>query len=70
MAGHWRVMGMPRVHPQSSDILEAGMTFNIEPAIYLDGVGRMRHCDVVACTHNGAEVFTGILARKGSPANE
>ena len=34
------------------------MTFNIEPAIYLEGVGGMRHCDVVACTHDGAEVLT------------
>lgn len=49
---------LPRVHPKSTDILEAGMTFNIEPAIYLDGVGGMRHCDVVACTHDGAEVLT------------
>ena len=49
---------LPRVHPQSSDILEAGMTFNIEPAIYREGVGGMRHCDVVVCTHDGAEVLT------------
>lgn len=25
-------------HPKSRDVLEAGMTFNIEPAIYVDGV--------------------------------
>lgn len=44
--------------PIKSDVLEGGMTFNIEPAIYLNGVGDMRHCDVVACTHDGAEVLT------------
>ena len=49
---------LPRVHPESSDILDTGMTFNIEPAIYLDGVGGMRHCDVVACTEEGVEVLT------------
>ena len=49
---------LPRVHPESSDILEAGMTFNIEPAIYLEKIGGMRHCDVVACTDNGVEVLT------------
>jgi Xaa-Pro dipeptidase len=49
---------LPRIHPESSDILEAGMTFNIEPAIYLEDVGGMRHCDVVACTLDGVEVLT------------
>jgi Xaa-Pro aminopeptidase len=49
---------LPRIHPQSPDILAGGMTFNIEPAIYIDGVGGMRHCDVVACTESGAEVLT------------
>jgi Xaa-Pro aminopeptidase len=49
---------LPRIHPQSPDVLMAGSTFNIEPAIYVDGVGGMRHCDVVACTESGAEVLT------------
>jgi len=49
---------LPRLHPKSPDVLEAGMTFNIEPAIYIEGKGGMRHCDVVACTANGAEVLT------------
>jgi Xaa-Pro aminopeptidase len=51
---------LPRIHPRSPDILEAGMTFNIEPAIYIDGVEGMRHCDVVACTGSGAEVLTNF----------
>ncbi len=49
---------IPRVHPESTDILETGMTFNIEPAIYIDGYGGMRHCDVVVVTNQGAEVLT------------
>lgn len=49
---------LPRMHPQSSDVLEAGMTFNVEPAIYLDGIGGLRHCDVVLCTEKGAKVLT------------
>jgi Xaa-Pro aminopeptidase len=34
------------------------MTFNVEPAIYFDGYGGMRHCDVVAVTSTGVEVMT------------
>lgn len=49
---------LPRIHPKSPDVLEAGMTFNIEPAIYIEGVGGMRHCDVIVCTPTGAEVLT------------
>ena len=49
---------LPRLHPQSPDNLAAGMTFNVEPAIYLEGIGGMRHCDVVACTSTGAEVLS------------
>jgi Xaa-Pro aminopeptidase len=29
----------PRIHPASQDVLEEGMTFNIEPAIYIEGIG-------------------------------
>lgn len=49
---------IPRIHPQSPDVLAAGMTFNIEPAIYFEGYGGMRHCDMVAVTDTGAEVLT------------
>lgn len=49
---------LPRIHPQSPDFLELGMTFNIEPAAYVDGYGGMRHCDVVAVTSDGVEVLT------------
>ncbi len=51
---------LPRIHPQSTDVLSVGMTFNIEPAIYLEGYGGMRHCDVVGITNRGTEVFTNF----------
>ncbi len=51
---------LPRIHPKSPDVLEAGMTFNIEPAIYCEGVGGMRHCDMVACSPSGADLLTDL----------
>jgi Xaa-Pro aminopeptidase len=50
--------GRPRIHPLSPDILEAGMTFNVEPAAYFDGYGGVRHCDLVAVTETGVTVLT------------
>jgi Xaa-Pro dipeptidase len=52
----------PRLHPASDDRLEIGMTFNVEPAIYITGYGGMRHCDVVTLTADGAEVLTPFQA--------
>jgi Xaa-Pro aminopeptidase len=49
---------LPRIHPQSPDVLETGMVFNVEPGIYIEGYGGMRHCDVVAVTETGYEVLT------------
>lgn len=51
---------LPRLHPKSPDTLAVGMTFNLEPAIYIEGKGGMRHCDMVACTQNGSEVLTNF----------
>ncbi len=48
----------PRLHPKSPDVLQAGMVFNVEPAIYIEGYGGIRHCDVVAVTDHGVEVLT------------
>jgi Xaa-Pro aminopeptidase len=48
----------PRLRPGSSDVLEAGMVCNVEPAIYLEGIGGVRHCDMVEVTGAGAEVLT------------
>jgi Xaa-Pro aminopeptidase len=50
--------GRPRIHPLSPDVLESGMTFNLEPAVYFDGYGGMRHCDLVAVTERGVRVLT------------
>ena len=49
---------LPRIHPESPDLLAEGMTFNVEPAAYFDGYGGMRHCDVIAVGADGAEVLT------------
>jgi Xaa-Pro aminopeptidase len=51
---------IPRLHPASPDTLESGMVFNIEPAIYLDGVTGVRHCDVVALGEHSATVLTSF----------
>jgi Xaa-Pro aminopeptidase len=50
--------GRPRIHPLSPDVLETGMTFNLEPAVYFEGYGGMRHCDLVAVTEDGVRVLT------------
>jgi Xaa-Pro aminopeptidase len=51
----------PRVHPASDDVLEEGMTFNIEPGAYIEGFGGIRQCDLIAVTANGCEVLTPFL---------
>ena len=54
--------GQPRLHPVSNDVLQAGMIFNIEPAIYIDGFGGLRHCDMVLLTDRGPELLTPFQA--------
>jgi Xaa-Pro aminopeptidase len=48
----------PRLHPKSDDVLETGMVFNVEPGIYFERWGGMRHCDMIALTESGPEVLT------------
>jgi Xaa-Pro aminopeptidase len=48
----------PKIHPKCDEPLEAGMVFNVEPGVYIDGVGGIRQCDMVAVTGRGAEVLT------------
>ncbi len=50
----------PRIHPESEDVLEAGMVFNVEPAIYIDGFGGLRHCDMVAVTALGGRAADSV----------
>jgi Xaa-Pro aminopeptidase len=38
------------------------MVFNVEPAIYLEGVCGIRHCDVVALEASGPRVLTPFQA--------
>lgn len=51
-------LARPRIHPASDDVLEEGMVFNIEPAIYVEGYGGMRHCDMVLVSGQGHELLT------------
>ncbi len=53
----------PRIHPASAERLEKGMVFNVEPGIYVEGYGGMRHCDMVAVNDRGAELLTPFQAR-------
>jgi len=52
----------PRLHPASPDILEEGMVFNVEPAVYIEGVSGIRHCDMVAVTRESFELLTPFQA--------
>ncbi len=54
---------MPRIHPESPDVLATGMVFNIEPAVYFEGAAGIRHCDMVAVGADGAEILTPFHAR-------
>jgi Xaa-Pro aminopeptidase len=53
----------PRLHPRSDDVIQAGMVFNVEPAIYVRGSGGLRHCDVVAVHTDSVELLTPFHAR-------
>ena len=48
----------PRLHPRSDDVIEAGMVLKIEPGVYVEGVGGVRHSDMLAVTDTGAEILT------------
>jgi Xaa-Pro aminopeptidase len=48
----------PRIHPASSDILESGMVFNVEPGVYIPGLGGVRDCNMVAVTESGYELLS------------
>ncbi len=54
---------LPRLHPKSTDKLETGMVFNVEPAIYLENIGGIRQCEMVAVTSTGYELLTPFQSR-------
>jgi len=54
---------LPRLHPKSPDVLEPGMVLNVEPAIYIQNFGGIRHCDMAAVTAHGAELLTPFFTR-------
>lgn len=58
---HW---ARPRLHPLSEDVLETGMVFNVEPAVYFEGCGGLRHCSMIAVTAHGAEVLTPFQSER------
>ena len=48
----------PRIHGGSPDILEEGMVFNVEPAVYEEGYGGVRQCNMAAVSKTGVELLT------------
>jgi Xaa-Pro aminopeptidase len=57
---------VPKLHSESPDVLEEGMVFNVEPAVYIEGYGGVRHCDMVAVTSDGYELLTDFQLDTGS----
>ncbi len=48
----------PTLLPVSEDILEEGMTFAVEPALYIPGIGGLRHEENVVVTKDGCELLS------------
>jgi Xaa-Pro dipeptidase len=54
---------IPQIAAGVEDLLEPGMTFTIEPGIYIPGLGGVRVEDNVAVTDDGLEVLTSYPRR-------
>lgn len=55
-------LAKPRLHPASDDVLESGMVFNVEPAVYWEGWGGIRQCELVEVGPHGVELLTPFQA--------
>ena len=53
----------PILHPASTATLRAGMTHNMEPAVYIEGQGGVRLNDNVAVRSDGNELLSAALPR-------
>jgi Xaa-Pro aminopeptidase len=53
----------PVLHPASHAMLRSGMVHNMEPAVYLDGLGGLRLNDNVVVRQHGSEVLSSALPR-------
>lgn len=51
----------PALTPSSEHVLEAGMYFAIEPAVYVGGFGGCRNEENVLVTENGADVLSRVI---------
>ncbi|HZU76330.1 MAG TPA: Xaa-Pro peptidase family protein [Dehalococcoidia bacterium] len=53
----------PVLHPASRSVLRAGQVHNMEPAVYLDGVGGIRLNDNVLVRQDGNELLSAAIPR-------
>ena len=53
----------PILHPASNAIVHTGMVHNMEPAVYLDGIGGLRLNDNVVVLQDGNDVLSKMIPR-------